>query len=193
MTEMPNSVLPVRKWFSEVLLRLTDLGNDSGASGYGIPVSIYGPFNGAERPLNIYPIFEPIGAGYNLLQAQALIGMYGGGVGATAGEVLARTATRFVTINAVSVNTETTLWTPTSGKRFRILGGILSVTGASGNLLLRDNTAGAIIAVIPLIVTTPAIHIDYGFYGKLSSTANNLLTAQLTGATLSGELWGTEE
>jgi hypothetical protein len=106
----------------------------------------------------------------------------------------ARAPTVFKTLNAVAITTETTIWTPAAGKKFRLMGYVLSGGTVMGNVILRDNTAGAIINIAPIgtigaVVTTP----DLG-NGVLSAAANNVLTA--TGAstqTLSGFVFGTEE
>ena len=96
----------------------------------------------------------------------------------------------FKVINAVAIGSETTIWTPTSGKKFRLMGlALASTTG--GAVLLRDNTAGTIIAIVPILTANTPLRIDFG-NGILSAAANNLLTA--TGAgNLSGTVWGVEE
>ncbi len=101
----------------------------------------------------------------------------------------------FKTLSAVAIATEATIWTPTAGKKFRLMGGNIA-SSVVGNVTLRDNTAGTIIAVVPCGVAGVAYPIfgPNAGNGILSAVVNNLLTA--TGpalATLSGNVFGTEE
>lgn len=102
-----------------------------------------------------------------------------------------RTASVFKPQSAVSVASETTVWTPASGKRFRLMAGIVTCSVA-GNLTFKDNTAGTVIAIIPVLAGAP---VSFDFKnGILSAAANNVLTC--TGpasSTLSGVVYGTEE
>lgn len=104
-----------------------------------------------------------------------------------------RTPNVFIPLNAVSINAESAIWTPAAGRRFRLMGATLSVGTVAGNVILRDGTGLATIAIIPAgAVNTPA---QFDFRnGIVSGAINRILTAQgaLT-ATLSGTLWGTEE
>jgi hypothetical protein len=108
-----------------------------------------------------------------------------------------RAAGKFVALNNVSVAAEATIWTPAAGRKFRLMGYCLTAGGAAGNVVLKDNTAGAALPIVlpfgaigaNLTVVPPAMA-----NGILSATAGNVLTA--TGAasqTLSGYLIGTEE
>lgn len=105
-----------------------------------------------------------------------------------------RTPTVFVNINAVSVATEVTIWTPTTGRKFRLMGFVLETGVVGGNVLLKDNTAGATRLIIPFggagnVITSPPMG-----NGILSAAVNNVLTATGTATqTLSGYLFGTEE
>lgn len=100
----------------------------------------------------------------------------------------------FKTVAAVVITSETTVWTPAAGKKFRLLGYVITQGVATGDITLKDNTAGAIILVIPrntvgLVSLSPPMG-----NGILSAAANNVLTA--TGAsteTISGFFYGTEE
>ena len=93
--------------------------------------------------------------------------------------------------SAVACASEATVWTPASGKKFRLQGGTVT-SSAAGNLIFKDNTAGTTIAIIPALAGAP---VTFDFKnGILSAAANNVLTC--TGpstATLSGTLYGTEE
>ncbi len=102
-----------------------------------------------------------------------------------------RTPAVFKPQNAVAIAAEATIWTPAGGKKFRLMGYHLT-SSVTGNILLRDNTAGTIIDVIPA-TAGQCVVVDL-HNGILSAAANNVLTA--TGpalSTLSGEVDGTEE
>lgn len=103
-----------------------------------------------------------------------------------------RTPNVFKAHDALAIATETTIWTPAAGKKFRLMRYHL-ISSVAGNIVLRDNTAGTIIAVIPSGAGGSGVFVDLG-NGILSAAANNVLTA--TGpatATLSGVVMGTEE
>lgn len=111
------------------------------------------------------------------------------------GQVLsrARSPGKFVSVNAVSIATETTVWTPASGRRFRLMGYQLSGTGAQ-NIVLKDNTAGTTILVIPGITIGQLNFSPSLGNGILSAAANNVLTANAGGTNaISGYFYGTEE
>lgn len=105
-----------------------------------------------------------------------------------------RTPVVFKILNAVVITSETTIWTPTAGKKFRLMGYVLTQGVATGAVILKDNTAGATIYIIPpntIGVVIPQANLGNGI---LSAAANNVLTA--TGAsteTLTGVVFGTEE
>lgn len=102
-----------------------------------------------------------------------------------------RTPAIFKSQNAVAVATETTVWTPAAGKKFRLMR-LVVASSVAGNLVFRDGTAGTIIAVVPTLAGAP-IYLDFG-NGILSAAANNLLTCTGPAAsTLSGMIYGTEE
>ncbi len=114
------------------------------------------------------------------------------------GQVFTRTRapTVFINLNAVSIAAEATIWTPTTGRKFRLMGYVLTSAGAAGatNVLLKDNTAGATRLIIPFSATAATIVSPPMGNGILSAAVNNVLTA--TGGateTLSGYLFGTEE
>ena len=105
-----------------------------------------------------------------------------------------RTPNVFKPLNAVAIGTEAMIWTPTAGKKFRLMGFVLSVGTAAGNVVIKDNTAGTTILVLPkAVLDTPFISPPMG-NGILSGTINFLLTATgVATATLSGFVFGTEE
>lgn len=96
------------------------------------------------------------------------------------------------TANAVAAGTEVTVWTPAPGKKFVVTSAILAASAAC-NLTLRDNTAGTILAVVPLPVNT-AQTVQLSFLPALvSATANNVLTMTSSVASnISGTFYGME-
>jgi hypothetical protein len=105
-----------------------------------------------------------------------------------------RTAFVFKPLNAVGIAAETTLWTPNSGKKFRLMGALLSAGVAAGNILLKDNTGGTTIFEIPKVPVDTPVMLDLLGNGILSGAANRVLTATgVATQTLSGTLFGTEE
>lgn len=105
-----------------------------------------------------------------------------------------RTPNVFKTVSLGAGTTETTIWTPTSGKKFRLMGMILT-PGAATTLTFKDNTAGTTIFITrgttdqPIIVPAGALG-----NGIKSATANNVLTVTRgTSATLDGVVFGVEE
>lgn len=97
-------------------------------------------------------------------------------------------------VSTATVTTITTLWTPASGKKFRLMGGTLSCSTAV-SILFEDNTAGAIIFRTPkLLVDTPYTFEVKGGQGLLSALADNVLKATSSAAgVITGTIWGTEE
>jgi hypothetical protein len=106
-----------------------------------------------------------------------------------------RSPSIFISLNAVSIAAETTIWTPAAGKRFRLMGYQLSSGTVGGNVVLKDNTAGATIMQLPfpaaagVPLTSPVIG-----NGILSGAAGRVLTATgVATQTLSGYIFGCEE
>lgn len=97
-------------------------------------------------------------------------------------------------LGTTAIGTITTVWTPASGKKFRLMGGSISVSAAA-SVLFEDNAAGA----GNFIYRTPKLLADTPFNfslgnGFLSATANNVLKATASAsANITGTLWGTEE
>lgn len=108
--------------------------------------------------------------------------------------VVVRTPNTFKDLSAVAIGTIATVWTPASTKKFRLMGGTISVS-AAGNVLFEDNSAGA----GNFVFRTPKLAADtpYTFDipgGKLSAAADQVLKATLsTTGTITGTLWGIEE
>lgn len=101
---------------------------------------------------------------------------------------------KFIPLNAISVAAETTIWAPATGRRFRLMGYVLDAGTVAGNIVLKDNTAGTTILILPLgVVGSPLSSPPMG-NGILSVAVNNVLTATgIATQTLSGYLFGTEE
>jgi hypothetical protein len=105
-------------------------------------------------------------------------------------------ATKFVDMAAVDISSIATVWTPATGKKFRLLGGQFSVSAAC-SVLFEDNTHSG----NPTVFRTPLLSADTPFIfsmwgdGKLSSTANNVLKATASTGTvaITGTLFGSEE
>jgi hypothetical protein len=105
-----------------------------------------------------------------------------------------RTPVIFKNLNLVSIATETTIWTPPSGRKFRLMGYMLTSGTVGGNVILKDNTAGSTILTIPFGAAGASLSSPTMGNGILSVTANNVLTATGTATqTLSGYVFGTEE
>jgi len=106
-----------------------------------------------------------------------------------------RIATKYVSLSAVTIDTIATVLTPTTGKKFRLLGGTLSASTAI-SVLFEDNTAGAgnfIFRTPKLLVDTPYNFTTIG-NGILSAAANNLLKATGSAAgNITGTLYYVEE
>ena len=102
-----------------------------------------------------------------------------------------RTPKVFTPVALTAATAETTIWTPTSGKKFRLMGFILT-PGAASTLTFKDNTSGTTIFVARGATDTPIV-VNLG-NGILSSAINQPLTVTRgTSATLDGCCWGTEE
>lgn len=105
-----------------------------------------------------------------------------------------RTPTKFISLNAVAITSETTVWTPAAGKKFRLMGFALAQGTVSGGVTLKDNTAGTTILILPSNTAGAVLISPSMGNGILSATANNVLTATgIATETLTGYLFGTEE
>jgi hypothetical protein len=92
----------------------------------------------------------------------------------------------------VTITTETTIWTPAAGKKFRLMAILFTLSSAT-RLTLRDNTAGTQFVVVAPNAGLPTVLV-YPGNGYLSSSINNVLTAQSAAiANLDAVLIGTEE
>ena len=99
----------------------------------------------------------------------------------------------FKFITTLDISSEATIWTPASGKKFRLMGGILTVTGAAGNVVFKDGNSGSTILTLPNSLVGTPIPLNMGD-GILSTTANNNLRG--SGGSLqllNGTVFGREE
>ncbi len=89
-------------------------------------------------------------------------------------------------MSAVSITSIATVLTPTTGKKFRLLGGYFSVS-ADASVLFEDNASGTTIFRSPVILAKTPFYFDLGT-GYLSTAVNNVLKAT---ASASGSITGT--
>ena len=98
--------------------------------------------------------------------------------------------------NAVSLAATpgTGVWTPATGKRFRLMR-LLLTSSVTGNIVLTDGSGGSVLAVIPIVTGTPAVPFDFGYLGVLSGAIDRVLYAlnSASAATISGMLEGAEQ
>lgn len=105
-----------------------------------------------------------------------------------------RTPKIFIPLNAVAVGAEAALWTPTAGKKFRLMGYVITQGVATGNIVLKDGTGLATILVIPAHTIGVAQISPAMGNGILSGLADRVLTGTgVATETVSGYLFGTEE
>jgi hypothetical protein len=97
-------------------------------------------------------------------------------------------------LSAVNINAEATLWTPAGGKRFRLIGGLVSIGTAAGNVIFKDGAGGATFLILPQGALNDPFPFRLGDAGYLSAAVNNPLRAQgAATATISGHIYGYEE
>ena len=105
----------------------------------------------------------------------------------------------FKPIKAVSITAATpvAVWTPATGKRFRLLGFCVLPTVANVGILFEDATGGGneFLRFPPTAaVSTNQAPVSLGLYGYLSTTVNNVLFLDVTiTSTISGYVYGMEE
>lgn len=107
-----------------------------------------------------------------------------------------RTPTTFKAGSGAS-NGDNTIWTPTAGKKFRIMGLFLSNGTANAQTIqIKDNTAGTVIFAVVLPATVGAnVNWAVGLQnGYLSTAANNVVDMNISSANaVYYSVWGTEE
>lgn len=96
-------------------------------------------------------------------------------------------------LSAVAIGSITTVWTPASGKKVRLMGGSISVSAAA-SVLFEDNSAGNGTAWrTPKLLADTPYNFDLG-NGYLLGSANNVLKATSSAsANITGTLYGVEE
>ncbi len=98
-----------------------------------------------------------------------------------------------VDMSAVSITSIATVWTPTTGKKFVLMGGSFSVSAAV-SVLFEDNSAGAgnFVWRTPKLLADTPYNFDLG-NGKAGSAINNVLKATSSAAAaITGTLYGIE-
>jgi hypothetical protein len=101
----------------------------------------------------------------------------------------------FKTIAAVSIiaGTGATIWTPSAGKKVRLIGWALSVSAAAA-LEFHDNVIGTPIMKSPLLAAGGVDHHEALSQGVILAAANNVLKLDTTAnAIVTGMVWGTQE
>ena len=92
---------------------------------------------------------------------------------------------------SVTANTPVALWTPAAGKKFRVMGGQLSLAVA-GQIILKDGTTEILRS--PQLVAGATWTIPAIGNGILSAAANNVLNVDTTATgNIGGFVFGTEE
>lgn len=92
---------------------------------------------------------------------------------------------------SITAGTPAAGWTPTSGKKFRLMAGQLSLSVA-GQIILKDGATEILRS--PQLAAGATWNIDNLGNGKLSSAANNVLNIDVSGTgNVGGWLGGTEE
>jgi hypothetical protein len=92
----------------------------------------------------------------------------------------------------VTITSITTVITPTTGKKVRLLGGDISMSAAA-SILFEDNAAGTTVYRTPVMATNTAFSFDLG-PGYLLSAVNNVLKATSSAAgAVTGTLYYSEE
>jgi hypothetical protein len=166
--------------------RLHNAGNAT--QNKGLAISIQDGFNVALATVTGIITGGGSLSGMNILATFAQPALYTGGTNFEAG----RTPNKFIVVALGAGTAETTIWTPTGGKKFRLMGFLLTC-GAASTLTFKDNTAGTTIFAARGPLDTP-ISPNAMINGILSAAANNLLTVTRgTSCTLDGVVWGTEE
>jgi hypothetical protein len=89
-------------------------------------------------------------------------------------------------VNAVSISSIATVLTPSSGKRFVLLGGYISMS-ASASVLFEDNASGTTVFRTPLLLANSPFYFDIG-RPYVSAAVDNVLKATSSAA---GSITGT--
>ena len=109
---------------------------------------------------------------------------------------LAFTPDTFKMIDAVAITagTPATVWTPTSGKKVRLLGWVLSSSAAAAMEFQDSGAAGTVIAQSPQLAAAGTHSAPSLGEGLILAAADNTLNLDVTSnATVSGMVFGVEE
>lgn len=99
--------------------------------------------------------------------------------------------TTFKDLAAVAITSIATVWTPASGKKVQLMGGMISVSAAA-SVLFEDNAGGTTVARTPTLAANTPFVFDLG-NGRQLAAANNVLKATASAAaTITGTIWGVE-
>jgi len=103
-----------------------------------------------------------------------------------------RRGTHHVFLNAADCDPAAVIVNATANKKYRVLGGLLTASVA-GNILIADNNGvdEVTMALIPVLAGAP-VSFDLG-NGVLARADGNVITALLTGGTVSGYIIYTVE
>ncbi len=95
---------------------------------------------------------------------------------------------------AITAGTPVSIWTPATGKKFRLYGFHVGVSAAAA-VLFKEGAGNSSIGVRSgLLAANGVVHADNLGEGVLSAAANNDLKVDATAnATLHGFVWGFEE
>ena len=114
-----------------------------------------------------------------------------------------RTPSTWKAIGPVAGAGNTAIWTPSVGKRFRLLGFQISIpstaTTAAGSTIALFDGAGGIINLVDLGASSTGVNLLFNLpqNGYLSVAAGNVLNLNLTAALTTGAVlvsaWGDEE
>lgn len=124
--------------------------------------------------------------------SQAVLALLGGFNGATWDRVRFGNVFKSFASTAITAGTGATIWTPASGKKFRLMGYSIS-SSAAGLLIFGDNLVGTVIARSPAVAAAGFATIELIGNGILSAAANNVLKLDGPTGNVAGMVWGTEE
>jgi hypothetical protein len=94
---------------------------------------------------------------------------------------------------AITASTPVAIWTPTTGKKFRLMGIVVSCNTTAAKVKLLDAAVDTNLRIPAGLDTQPATVVDLK-NGYLSVAANNVLNADVSASTtINGFVYGTEE
>ena len=111
----------------------------------------------------------------------------------TGNPVRKRLAIVFKLIAAAAAGSGLTVWTPATGKKVRLMGGCISVSGAANVLFTESGTTAQSVFQTPALLAGAPWSFDLGNGILLASASDTLVATSSATANLVGTLWGTEE